>query len=159
MNARVYLETTVVSHLTARPSRDVVQIAHQQITHDWWAARSAGFAFFVSELVAREAAAGDPEAAAARLRFLENLPALEVNEQATKVAEAILADGAIPPSAADDAMHLALAAVHGVDYLVTWNCRHLANAETRDRLAEVIRRCGHVPPRVCTPEELMGAEP
>jgi predicted nucleic acid-binding protein len=156
MKARIYLETTVVSYLTARPSRDLIQAAHQRITLEWWESRAPDFELYASQLVVREASLGDPEFARERLRRIEGIPLLDVNEAATRLAEALLSEGPMPTKAADDALHLALAAVHGMDYLLTWNCRHLANAEMADAAGRVIRKQGFGPPRVCTPEELMG---
>lgn len=152
----VYIETTVVSYLVARPSRDLLVAAHQQATHDWWRDRRQAFECYVSQVVLDEASAGDAEAATARMGLIGELPALEATEQAERLTEAILADGAIPVRAVRDAAHVAVAAVHDVDYLLTWNCRHLANAQIMRRMSVVCNFQGFSMPVICTPEELMG---
>lgn len=156
MKPRLYIETSVVSYLTARPTRDLIRAAHQQLSMHWWDVRRRDFDIYVSELVIQEAGAGDDTAAQRRLDVLQGIPLLQVNEPVIALAEALTKDGPLPKSAADDAFHLALAAVHAMDYLLTWNCRHLANAELTQAMNAVIRshQCG--PPHVCTPEELMG---
>jgi predicted nucleic acid-binding protein len=152
---RVYLETTVISYLTARPSRNLRVVAHQEITADWWARRRVSFELYVSRLVLDEAAAGDPEAAAQRLVTLKGIPRLEVTESASILAAALVAEAAIPVEATEDALHVALAAAHGMDYLLTWNCRHIANAAMRNRIADVCAASGFEAPVICTPEELL----
>ena len=154
MNPSVYLETTVISYLTALPGRDVVVIAHQQVTRGWWAAR-ARFDLYISQVVLDEAAAGDPEAAARRLAVVRGLPILEVTTAASEVAASFLRSGVLPANALIDAIHVATAAVHGIDYLLTWNCRHIANAAIRGKLERSCRMLGLQPPLICTPEELM----
>jgi predicted nucleic acid-binding protein len=155
MKARVYLETTVVSYLTAWPSRDIVVAAHQQVSHDWWKSCPGRFHVVASELVVQEASEGDEEAARDRLAFLDQLPLLQVSEAALNLARQLVASGAVPPKAADDALHLAIAAANGVEYLVTWNCRHLANATMREQIEAACRAAGYRPPIICTPEELL----
>jgi len=153
---RVYVETTVISYLCARRSRDLVHAAHQEVTWEWWETRRQDFALFVSPVVLREISAGDPIAAARRLEFIEGIDVLNVTDEAIELADALVAEGALPPNAADDAFHIALAAVHGMDYLITWNCKHLANMEIADAVGRVIEDRGFDPPRICVPEELMG---
>lgn len=155
MKARVYLETTVVSYLTAWPSRDIVVAAHQQITRDWWKTCLDRFDVVASELVVQESSEGDEEAAKDRLAVLNKLPLLQVSEAALNLARQLVATGAVPPTAADDALHLAIAAVNGVEYFVTWNCRHLANATMREQIEAACRAAGYRPPVICTPEELL----
>lgn len=153
MKPRVYLETSVVSYLTALPSRDLVRAAHQQITVEWWATREA-FELFVSEAVLVEARMGDPEAAARRVAALDGLPLLAATREAQSLATALVAGAAIPRKAAIDAVHVAVATVHGMSFLLTWNCAHIANAVMRPRIEAVCRRGGYEPPTICTPEEL-----
>lgn len=153
---RVYLETTVVSYLTAEPSRDLIQAAHQQITREWWSSRRAEFDLFISQVVINEASEGDPSAAQKRLATVRGLPILDLTEAVTELGEALVAEGPIPERFADDAFHLAFATVHGMDYLVTWNCKHLANAEMLRQVERLLDERGYEIPRVCTPEELMG---
>jgi predicted nucleic acid-binding protein len=159
MKPRVYLETTFVSYLTARLSRDLIVAGHQQITQDWWHRRRGDFDLYVSELVLREAGAGDAEAAKERLAVLATLPRLAVDDEASGLAEALVSPGPLPEKAASDALHIATAAVHGIAYLLTWNCRHMANATIRTKIEEICASRGFKPPIICTPEELLEATP
>ncbi|MEI6209481.1 MAG: type II toxin-antitoxin system VapC family toxin [Desulfuromonadales bacterium] len=153
---RVYLETTVISYLAARRSKVIALAWHQKITHDWWAVRRHDFELFVSELVVMEASRGDVEAAARRIDVLGGLSLLEINNKVYSLAEAFIAEGVVPTTFGDDAFHIAISAVHGVDYLLTWNCKHIANAEMRVKIESVARKNGFICPVICTPEELMG---
>lgn len=160
MRRRVYLETTVISYLTApRPSRTIIVAAHQEITVRWWEKRRHDFDLVVSELVLREAAAGDPETAERRLAVLEGLPRLALSEGALRLARDFVQRRILPEKAAEDGMHIAIATIHEVDYLLTWNCAHIANAEIQERLAEFLLERGFVLPFICTPEELLGGDP
>ena len=152
---RVYLETTIPSYLTAWLSRDLVRAAHQQLTREWWEKRREQFELFVSQVVVGECQAGDATAAVERLAILEGLPLLEQTEEATRLAQALLKHVPLPDRAALDALHIALAAVHGMDYLLTWNCTHIANATLREPFESVCRSNGYEPPAICTPEELL----
>jgi hypothetical protein len=152
----VYLETSFISYLVARPSRDVIVAGHQQTTHDWWANRQSEFKCSVSQVVIDEASAGDPAEAQKRLAIIAGLPTLEITQDAEALTDAIMAAGMLPPDAVRDAAHVGVAAVHGIDYLVTWNCRHLANAQIARRIAVVCKELGQRMPIICTPEELMG---
>ncbi|MFL5243088.1 MAG: type II toxin-antitoxin system VapC family toxin [Gemmataceae bacterium] len=158
MKQRVYLETTIPSYLTAWPSRDLVRAAHQQITRDWWDRRRATFELYISQVVLRECQAGDATAAAERLKILQDLPLLEQTEEATRLAQALVDRVPLPERAAVDTLHVAIAAVHGVDYLLTWNCTHIANATLRDPIESVCRENGYEPPAICTPDELLTEE-
>ena len=124
MKPRVYLETTIISYLTARPSRDLITAAHQQITQQWWQTRRAHFDLFVSPPVIQEAQAGDPEAAARRIAGLQDIPLLTLSAEAAGLAQALIAQGPLPDTAVVDALHIAIAAVNGMHYLLTWNCTH-----------------------------------
>jgi predicted nucleic acid-binding protein len=158
MKPRVYLETTIPSYLTAWPSRDLVRAAHQQITRDWWDRRRADFELYISQAVLRECQAGDATAAAERLKIIQDLPLLEQTEEAIRLAQALVDRVPLPQRAAVDALHVAIAAVHGVDYLLTWNCTHIANATLREPIASVCRENGYEPPAICTPDELLAEE-
>jgi hypothetical protein len=158
MKPRIYLETTIPSYLTAWPSRDLVRAAHQQITREWWQQRRGQFELFISQIVLRECQAGDPDAAAQRTEVLRDLPLLEQTEAATALAQALREQVPLPDRAAVDALHIAIAAVHGMDYLLTWNCTHIANAALRDRIESVCRAGAFEPPAICTPEELLSEE-
>jgi hypothetical protein len=149
-----YIETTVVSYLTAWPSRDVVRLAHQQATRDWWDTRRDSFQLFISELVVTEASAGDPAAAAQRLVVLQSLKLLDITEKAIAVADALVSAKAIPSTELRDALHVGVCAANGVDYLLTWNFKHLANAVLKDRIRQTCEGCGYRAPVICTPEEL-----
>lgn len=152
----LYLETTLISYLVARPSRDLLIAAHQQATREWWAERRGSFECYISQVVLDEVSGGDSEEAKTRLSVISNLSVLEATEEAELLAEAIVSGGAIPRRAARDAAHIAVAAVNGMDYLLTWNCKHLANAQIIRRVASVCNREGYDMPVICTPEELMG---
>lgn len=152
---KVYVETTVVSYLAARPSRNLRVAAHQEITADWWARRRATFDLYVSQFVLDEAAAGDAGAALQRISILREIPKLELTPEVLQLAAELVADAAIPQEAGQDALHVAVATVHGMHYLLTWNCRHIANASMRNRIIETCARSGYEAPVICTPEELL----
>lgn len=156
MKRKVYLETTVVSYLTARPSRDLVAAAHQQITQEWWTTRRSDFDLYASQMVIQEAGAGDAQMAQLRLSALDRIPLLGVSREAITLARLLVEEGPIPEKASVDALHIAVATVHGVDYLLTWNCKHIANAEMQNSVAAICRASGYEPPIICTPEELSG---
>ncbi len=155
MKPKVYLETTIVSYLTARPSRDLITAAHQQITQQWWQTQRARFDLFVAPPVLQEAQAGDPDAAARRVAVLQTIPLLMLSEEAAGLAQALIAPGPLPANAVVDALHIAIATVHGMHYLLTWNCTHIANAAIRSDIEDICRARGYEPPVICTPEELL----
>ena len=157
MRPKVYLETTVPSYLMASPSRDLVIAAHQQITQSWWASFRPKFDVFVSQLVLEETSQGDPGAAARRLAVLEGIPLLAITIPITEFAEEVRVVLRLPSRAAADALHVAVAVVHRVQYLLTWNCAHIANASLRKRIESLARAAGYEPPVICTPEELTHA--
>jgi len=158
MGKRVYIETSVISYLAARPSRNLLAAAWQQVTQEWWDNQRSRFELFISELVLAEAAQGDPEAAERRSEKLKGIPDLEVTDGVVALAKKLVDEGALPREAMDDAMHIAVAAVHGVDYLLTWNCRHLDNAERKPLVRSVCAVAGYPCPEICTPQELMGEQ-
>lgn len=155
MKKKVYIETSVISYLTSRMSRDLIVAAHQQITQDWWENYRSEFDLYVSELVLNEASAGDTEAVKKRLQILQPLPRLASNAHVLELARKIITDRVLPPKATDDAFHIAMASVHQMDYLLTWNCKHIANAHIQKTLQEIIQQHGYESPVMCTPEELM----
>lgn len=155
MKPKVYLETTIPSLLTAWPSRDLIIAADQQSTRDWWENRRQNFELFVSPEVLDEASQGDVEAARLRLEAINTLPVLAATEAVEELTRAILATGLIPPRATRDAAHIAFASVHEMDFLLTWNCRHIHNAMISRRLSEVCSAQGFALPILCTPRELM----
>ena len=157
MRPTAYIETSVVSYLTARPSRDVVVAAYQEITHEWWRHAPARFDLVASALVVAEAEVGDPDAARIRLEALEAVALLDATPNAESLAQTLVDLGAVPRRAADDAAHIAIAVTNGVDFLVTWNFRHIANAAMRSRIERTCRQAGYEPPVICTPSELLEA--
>lgn len=140
MSERVYIETTIVGYLTDRPGGDLATQAKKQATKRWWNTQRQSFDLFTSELVAQEAASGHAEAAERRLDAL-----------ASKITGADM----IPEKYSDDALHVATATINGMDYLLTWNLSHIANATLRKKYERVIRSEGYEPPIICTPEELL----
>jgi len=155
MPSTIYLETSIISYLTGRASRNVVITAHQQLTRQWWDMQRQQFELFVSPLVLQEAAAGNSTMARRRLEMVRGLPVLAVTPQATALAEELVQSGPLPPKAEVDALHIGTAAVHGMEYLLTWNCKHIANARMRSQIEVICRNMGYEPPVMCTPEELM----
>ena len=156
MRKQVYLETTVVSYLTARSGRDLIRAARLEITREWWKERRGDFDLYISQFVLDEAGQGDREAAGERLKLLEGLPLLEVNDPVVELGEALIEKGVLPAKAVTDALHIAVAVVHEMDILLTWNCRHLANAEMLVGVGRLVRAQGYEAPIICTPDELMG---
>ena len=151
----LYLETTVVSYLAARPSSDVVTLTHQEMTRQWWEKRRKQYAIFVSEVVHIEANRGDAEAARRRIQIIKPFPVLRATRDARELAKHYMSMIPLPRCAEADALHLAIAVINRMDYLVTWNCRHLAAARVR-RAAEHINRVRELAPcTICTPEELL----
>jgi predicted nucleic acid-binding protein len=150
-----YLDSSVISYLTARPSRDVIAVAHQQLTAEWWHRHRSAFDLYVSELVLFEIGRGDPAAAQSRLDVVRHLAVLKINQEARTLAEQIFRATTLPDKATSDALHVAVAAVNGMDFLVTWNCTHIANGVVLKIVNRVCRDQGYEPPIVCTPEELM----
>ena len=157
MGNRLYLETTIISYLAARLSRDLVVAAHQQLTHEWWDNHRHGFDLFSSQLVEREAAAGDEIVARKRLRLLSDTVTLDATAESQALTKELLGLEALPENASDDAAHIAIATVHGMDYLLTWNCRHIANARLHRAIKRASSNLGFELPIICTPEELIGA--
>lgn len=156
MKEIAYIETTIVSYLVARPSRDLVLSAHQQVTREWWENERVNYHCIASEEVAREAMLGDTGMAQARIKVLEDLQIVGITAEVEAMAATFMATGALPPTMRPDATHLAAATMSGADYLLTWNCRHLANAHVLRRLQKEAERRGWQLPGVCTPLELMG---
>jgi predicted nucleic acid-binding protein len=152
---RIFIETTIPSYLVARPSRDIVQMARQQITRDWWDRCRGAHELFTSQIVLDEAGAGDTVMARARLELLATFPLLEISESVLAFAEKILNSAILPPDADRDAAHIATATVHGLDALLSLNFRHLVNVSIQSRLRRLALDAGYELPAICTPEELM----
>ena len=155
---RVYLETTIPSYLTARPSRDLVVAAHQKTTRDWWDEKRQEADLYVSTYVLEEASTGGDEAAGRRMGILDGITVLEVTPEAEAVAAELVTRGHIPSNAVPDAFHIAIATAHEIDVLLTWNCKHLANPTILREVYRTLRGMGYEPPIVCTPDELMGED-
>ena len=155
MRRRAYIETSIVSYLAGRPSRDLVVAGRQQLTHTWWEQRRAAFDLYISQVVLAEVRAGDPQAAQRRSGLVADLPLLDVTPAVAELAAALIDRVPLPPQAAADAAHIAVAAYHGMDFLMTWNVAHIANAALRRRVESVCREQGYEAPILCTPDELM----
>lgn len=157
MNPVVYLETSVVSYLTGRTSRDLVVAGRQEISRDWWQSRRTRYALRISALVLQEIGRGERTAAREREEAVSDVLVLEITPEAQRLAADLVKGKTIPAQAAEDALHIAMACVHGVDYLLTWNFRHINNAETKRNLVAAIEAAGYECPMICSPDELMGA--
>lgn len=155
MKPTVYLETTIPSYLASRPSRDLITAAHQQITHTWWLDHRQKFEMFISQTVLDEASAGDRGVAQRRLALLDGLAHLDVSDECLALGQTLVGRGRIPRSAAADALHVAVATVHRMDYLLTWNCAHIANARLRPMIQYACKEFGCQAPVICTPEQLL----
>lgn len=154
----VYLETSFISYLTARPSRTIIGAAHQEITREWWLRKRMVFELRISELVVRECAAGDPEAAQRRLDVIAGIARFEINERVEQIALGLVHRGLVPPQVAEDALHIAIAAAHGADFILTWNFKHIANPMMQRRIAGFLDEINLPLPFICTPEELLGED-
>lgn len=150
----VYLETTIPSYLTSRPSSDIVTAAKQLSTKRWWDSRRSDFQLCVSQIVIREASAGDMEAASRRLDVISDLPRLPADEKTDLLAERLASAINLPSKALADAAHPAVCIFHSVDYLLTWNCTHIHNASNEKTIRQIASQFGYQCPTICTPEEL-----
>ncbi|MBF0414507.1 MAG: type II toxin-antitoxin system VapC family toxin [Magnetococcales bacterium] len=154
MKPRLYLETSIISYLAALPSRDLIAAAHQQITHEWWNEWRYRYELFVSELVIQEIEMGNQDAAQRRLSLVASIPVLRLDDATILLAEKLHSLLNLPKKAKADGFHIALAASYGMDFLLTWNCRHIANGKTRRAIDDVLRTHMMIPPIIVTPEEL-----
>ena len=150
----VYVESSVISYMAARPSRDLVVSARQTLSIEWWEVKRKQYEVYISELVLEEIASGDPSAAQKRLDIVKNIISLEATLEAKELAGLLLSEVAVPENSPEDALHIGLAAAQGADYLLTWNFKHINNASTRTKIARVIESQGFVCPILCSPEEL-----
>ncbi|CCI25030.1 type II toxin-antitoxin system VapC family toxin [Microcystis aeruginosa] len=156
MSETVYIETSILGYLTARPSRDIVVAANIEVTKEWWNIRRGDFQLYSSQAVVKETSQGDVVIASQRLEILANLSLLDLNQAVLDLAEQFLERSNLPAKADIDAVHIAAATVHGMDYLLTWNCKHIANAQIQGKLAEISLDFGYELPILCTPYELLG---
>jgi predicted nucleic acid-binding protein len=155
VSKRVYIETTVASYFTARPSRDVMVAGHQKATRELWPKFASTYEPYVSALVYEEAGKGDPVQAQMRLAALKPFRMLEVDEEARTLAEKLVEGRAIPGEYPEDALHIAIAAVNGLDVIITWNFAHMNNPFTRVKVRTIVEAEGYVCPEICSPEELL----
>ena len=158
MSASVYIESSVISYLTARTSRDLISASRQAITADWWQNKLRHYDAYISVLVIEEISAGHPEAASQRLYAVAELPVVGISPTAQTLAGALLAAKAVPANSDRDALHIAIAALQGAEFLLTWNFKHINNAETRALIARVVAEHGLACPVLCSPEELTGID-
>ncbi|MBA3922749.1 MAG: type II toxin-antitoxin system VapC family toxin [Nostocaceae cyanobacterium] len=156
MSQTAYIETSIFGYLTARSTKNLILAANIEVTRDWWANYRGSVDIYVSQLVLDEAALGDEKIATQRLDILQNLALLEPNEVAEELVTAFLTKSNLPPKAANDAAHIAIATVHSMNYLLTWNCKHIANAHIQKKLRQICSDFGYDLPTICTPYEMMG---
>jgi hypothetical protein len=154
MAQSVYIESSVITYLVARPSRDVVVAARQAITETWWQNHRAEFDLYVSAVVVQEIARGDAAASEKRLKAVENIPLLATSPEAQRLAEDLLAKSAVPANSEEDALHIGIAAAGGMEFLLTWNFKHINNAQTKAVITTVVESHGFACPILCSPEEL-----
>ncbi len=154
MATSVYIESSVISYLTARPGRDVVVAARQAITLEWWQNQREKYEVFISALVEEEIAAGDSSAAQRRIEAVTGIASVAVTSQAQTLAHSLMSGNAVPETSPEDALHIGIAAAQGVEYLLTWNFKHINNAETKSAIARIIEQQGLICPVICSPEEL-----
>jgi hypothetical protein len=155
MKPTVYIETTIISYLTCWPSRDIHRLSHEMLTRDWWTKHRELYQLVTSDFVVREAERGDPSAAAERMRALADIPVLAATLQVEELGDEIATALQLPPRARLDALHLAISAIYGTDFLLTWNCRHLANGNLTSKIERACMKAGFRAPRILTPEFLM----
>lgn len=152
----LYFDTSVIGYMTIRPSTNLITASNSVITRNWWDTRRQNFTLYISEVVLEELARGDQEIATKRLELISELPLLAINEAVEELAQQFLIKSNLPPKASDDALHIALATVYQVDYLLTWNCKHIANAQIQKKLPQISIQSGYQLPTICTPYELIG---
>ena len=156
MSETVYIETSIIGYLSARSSNNLTLMAHREATLNWWDNRRSQFTLYISQVVLDEVARGDREVATQRLEILRNFPLLDIDQSVQNLASQFLSKSNLPAKAADDALHIAAATVYGLDYLLTWNCKHIANAQIQKKLLQISLDAGYELPTICTPYELMG---
>ena len=156
MSETVYIETSVIGYLTARSTKNLIIAGNMETTRDWWQNRRNDFFLYISQVVLDEVARGDTEIATKRLEILRDFPLLEVTESVDELASEFMTKSNLPPKASDDAVHIAIATIHRLDYLLTWNCKHIANAQIQRKLIKICFDLDYKLPMICTPYELMG---
>jgi hypothetical protein len=157
VNPSVYVETSIFSALVARPTNNLLAAARQQVTRIWWQHDADSYSLFASNIVQLEAREGDPEMARQRLEYIASIRRLSCTGECERIADSILTAGILPPKAWPDALHLGIATVHRLEFLVSWNCRHLVNGPIYQRISRLLAQSGYNAPYVCTPSLLPGA--
>jgi len=155
MRPKVYIETSILSYLAARPSRDAVTAGRQVVTRRWWQTEREKYALVVSEAVEAECERGDPDMVKRRQDLLEGISLFPVNERILRVARLLVVPRALPEKAGTDAVHIAAAAVEECEFLLTWNFRHIANVRIRREVERILANHGYTKTTICTPEELV----
>jgi hypothetical protein len=156
MKESIYIETSVISYYTSRPSRDLVIAGRQEVTREKWPKIIANFESYLSAVVLQEIKEGDSEAAQERHQRISGLPVLAINDDAERLASLLITNGPIPEKNLEDALHIAIATVNGIDYLLTWNFAHINNAQMKSKITKLIEKQGYQCPIICSPEELLG---
>ncbi len=156
MTETVYIETSILGYLTASSTDNLILAANMKVTQDWWNICRSSFILYASEIVEDEAARGDPEIASQRLNLLQSLMLLDLPEAAVELAQEFLQQSNLPPQASSDALHVALATVYSLNYMLTWSCKHMANAQIQRQLSQISSELGYQLPIICTPYELRG---
>jgi hypothetical protein len=151
---RVHIESTIVSYYANRPSSNLVIAGRQQVTRDWWEDDGRKYDLFSSALVIQEISGGNVEAAQKRLSAIADIPLLSINQAMRSLAKHLVQKRVIPAEYPEDALHISIASVHGMDYLLTWNFHHINNAVLRSRIATTVEAMGYICPSICSPEEL-----
>ncbi len=158
MKPRVYIETSIISYLTARPSRDLMVHTNQMLAKEWWDERRKEFDVFVSEPVLNEIEKGDAQMAKLRMAAVKGVSVLRLNSEARELADEIISHRILPPRAAVDILHISIASVYKMDFLLSLNCRHIANAIIYKRVSKICSDLGYDPPMVCTVHQIMDRE-
>lgn len=158
MKQLVYVESSVISYVTAKTPEDLITAARQSITRDWWQNERSFYDLCISALVQQEISAGNKEAAERRLLLVENLPIIAVSDIAINIAERLTEAKAVPSTSVEDALHIGIAAAQGADFLLTWNFKHINNTQMKLKIAETVKKNGLLCPQICSPEELIGVD-
>ncbi len=156
MKPSVYIESSVISYLVSKPSRDIIIAGRQAITNDWWENHRHRFELRISILVEEEIGKGDKGAAVLRMKVADEIESVAISEKANEIAGVLLLRCAVPRGSEEDALHIGIAAAQGMEYLLTWNFKHINNAETKESVIEAVESCGYECPQLCSPEELGG---
>ena len=155
MKQKIYIETSIVSYLTARQSTDAIKLACQQITKAWWNHSRLNTISYISPYVVEEVSAGDPQAASERIKALLDIFVLPIMPEIPQLANFLLQNGGLPTKAKIDALHIACATYHRMDILLTWNCTHIANPVQLPIMRSLCATKGYTLPELITPFTFM----